>query len=72
MNIDGTNTLACLKPVAESVTNGKIKIYPLPHLRTFNSLFARLSSQAHDEPVFMLVFVCSRGEGSGAGPEQLL
>jgi hypothetical protein len=34
MNIDGTNTLACLKPVAESVTNGKIKIYPLPHLRT--------------------------------------
>jgi len=38
MNIDGTNTLACLKPISESVTGGKIKIYPLPHLRTNHRL----------------------------------
>ncbi len=30
MNIDGTNTLACIKPIAE--VKGDIKIYPLPHL----------------------------------------
>jgi len=30
MNIDGTNTLACTKPIAE--VKGAIKIYPLPHL----------------------------------------
>jgi succinate dehydrogenase / fumarate reductase, iron-sulfur subunit len=30
MNIDGTNTLACTKPIAE--VKGDIKIYPLPHL----------------------------------------
>ncbi len=30
MNIDGTNTLACTKPIAE--VQGDIRIYPLPHL----------------------------------------
>lgn len=30
MNIDGTNTLACIKPIAE--IKGDVKIYPLPHL----------------------------------------
>jgi succinate dehydrogenase / fumarate reductase iron-sulfur subunit len=30
MNIDGTNTLACTKPIAD--VKGDIKIYPLPHL----------------------------------------
>jgi succinate dehydrogenase / fumarate reductase iron-sulfur subunit len=30
MNIDGTNTLACTKPISE--VKGDIKIYPLPHL----------------------------------------
>ncbi|ELR24335.1 succinate dehydrogenase and fumarate reductase ironsulfur protein [Acanthamoeba castellanii str. Neff] len=44
MNIDGTNTLACLKPVAESVTNGKIKIYPLPHLPVVRDLVPDLSN----------------------------
>ncbi|HXP06038.1 MAG TPA: 2Fe-2S iron-sulfur cluster-binding protein, partial [Stellaceae bacterium] len=29
MNIDGTNTLACLKPIEE--IKGDVKIYPLPH-----------------------------------------
>src|SRR5687767_12658799 len=30
MNIDGLNTLACLKPI-EDVT-GDVRIYPLPHM----------------------------------------
>ncbi|HKX55879.1 MAG TPA: succinate dehydrogenase iron-sulfur subunit [Xanthomonadales bacterium] len=30
MNIDGTNTLACTKPIAD--VKGDIRIYPLPHL----------------------------------------
>ena len=30
MNIDGTNTLACTKPISE--VKGDVKIYPLPHL----------------------------------------
>jgi len=30
MNIDGTNTLACTKPISE--IKGDVKIYPLPHL----------------------------------------
>ena len=30
MNIDGTNTLACLKPIDE--VQGTVKVYPLPHL----------------------------------------
>jgi succinate dehydrogenase / fumarate reductase iron-sulfur subunit len=30
MNIDGTNTLACLKPIEE--VKGDVHIYPLPHM----------------------------------------
>ena len=30
MNIDGTNTLACTKPIAD--IRGDVKIYPLPHM----------------------------------------
>jgi succinate dehydrogenase / fumarate reductase iron-sulfur subunit len=30
MNIDGTNTLACTKPIAD--VKGEVTIYPLPHL----------------------------------------
>ncbi len=30
MNIDGINTLACIKPITE--IKGAVKIYPLPHL----------------------------------------
>lgn len=36
MNIDGKNTLACLKPIAEIA--GDIKIYPLPHLPVIKDL----------------------------------
>ncbi|KAF0113702.1 MAG: succinate dehydrogenase iron-sulfur subunit [Rhodospirillaceae bacterium] len=41
MNIDGTNTLACLKPIAD--IKGDVKIYPLPHLPVVKDLVADLS-----------------------------
>ena len=40
MNIDGTNTLACTKPIAE--IQGKVKIYPLPHLEVIRDLIPDL------------------------------
>lgn len=36
MNIDGTNTLACIKPIEE--ISGDAKIYPLPHLQVIKDL----------------------------------
>ncbi|WPX97098.1 succinate dehydrogenase iron-sulfur subunit [Candidatus Bandiella euplotis] len=36
MNIDGTNTLACLKPIDE--VKGDVKIYPLPHMKVIKDL----------------------------------
>ncbi|MGI9371381.1 MAG: succinate dehydrogenase iron-sulfur subunit [Hyphomicrobiales bacterium] len=36
MNIDGTNTLACLKGMDE--VNGPVKIYPLPHMPVVKDL----------------------------------
>ena len=36
MNVDGRNTLACLKPIAEC--NDDVKIYPLPHLPVIKDL----------------------------------
>src|SRR5712671_3035461 len=36
MNIDGTNTLACLKPIDE--VKGDVRIYPLPHLPVIKDL----------------------------------
>ena len=36
MNIDGTNTLACTKPIDE--VSGDIKIYPLPHMNVVKDL----------------------------------
>jgi succinate dehydrogenase / fumarate reductase, iron-sulfur subunit len=36
MNIDGTNTLACIKPIDE--VSGDIKIYPLPHMEVVKDL----------------------------------
>jgi len=36
MNIDGTNTLACLKPIDD--VKGDIKIYPLPHMEVIKDL----------------------------------
>ncbi|MFM9890292.1 MAG: succinate dehydrogenase iron-sulfur subunit [Rickettsiales bacterium] len=36
MNIDGTNTLACTKPIAE--VKGDVNIYPLPHMSVVKDL----------------------------------
>jgi len=41
MNIDGVNTLACLKPMKE--VKGEIKIYPLPHMRVIKDLVPDLT-----------------------------
>ncbi len=36
MNIDGTNTLACLKKIAD--VKGEVNIYPLPHMQVVKDL----------------------------------
>lgn len=41
MNIDGTNTLACLKPVRE--VSGTVKVYPLPHMPVIKDLVPDLN-----------------------------
>ncbi|MEO7177313.1 MAG: 2Fe-2S iron-sulfur cluster-binding protein, partial [Allosphingosinicella sp.] len=41
MNIDGTNTLACIKPIDE--VKGDVKIYPLPHMPVIKDLVPDLT-----------------------------
>ena len=41
MNIDGTNTLACLKSIED--VKGDINIYPLPHMEVVKDLVPDLS-----------------------------
>ena len=41
MNIDGVNTLACLKPTDE--VQGAVKIYPLPHMAVVKDLVPDLT-----------------------------
>jgi succinate dehydrogenase / fumarate reductase iron-sulfur subunit len=41
MNIDGTNTLACIKPIGE--VRDEVGIYPLPHLPVVKDLVPDLS-----------------------------
>jgi succinate dehydrogenase / fumarate reductase, iron-sulfur subunit len=41
MNIDGTNTLACLKPIDD--VDGTVDIYPLPHMPVVKDLVPDLS-----------------------------
>ena len=41
MNIDGTNTLACLKPIED--VKDTVKIYPLPHMAVVKDLVPDLS-----------------------------
>jgi succinate dehydrogenase / fumarate reductase, iron-sulfur subunit len=41
MNIDGTNTLACLKSIDE--VQGEVKIYPLPHMAVVKDLVPDLN-----------------------------
>ncbi len=40
-NIDGTNTLACTKPIAD--IKGNVRIYPLPHMPVVKDLVTDLS-----------------------------
>ena len=40
-NIDGTNTLACTKPIKE--IRGDVKVYPLPHMPVLKDLVPDLS-----------------------------
>jgi len=41
MNIDGTNTLACIKPVEE--VDGAVKVFPLPHMPVVKDLVPDLT-----------------------------
>jgi len=41
MNIDGNNTLACLKPIDE--VKGDVKVYPLPHMPVVKDLVPDVS-----------------------------
>jgi len=41
MNIDGVNTLACLKPI--EAVQGEVKIYPLPHMAVVKDLVPDLT-----------------------------
>ena len=41
MNIDGRNTLACLKPIED--ISGDVKIYPLPHMPVIKDLVPDLT-----------------------------
>ena len=42
MNIDGTNTLACIKPIDD--VKGDVKVYPLPHLPVVKDLVSDLTN----------------------------
>jgi len=44
MNINGTNALACLKPIKESTSGNKVAIYPLPHMPIIKDLVPDLSN----------------------------
>jgi len=41
MNVDGTNTLACIKAIAD--IKGNVKIYPLPHMEVIKDLVPDLT-----------------------------
>jgi succinate dehydrogenase / fumarate reductase, iron-sulfur subunit len=41
MNVDGTNTLACLKPIDDVA--GDVKVYPLPHMPVVKDLVPDLT-----------------------------
>ena len=44
MNIDGTNTLACIKNIPWGSSNPKMKIYPLPHMFVVKDLVPDLTN----------------------------
>src|SRR3546814_13469710 len=44
MNLDGTNTLACPKPIA--AVKGDVKVYPLPHRSVIKDLVHELDRKS--------------------------
>jgi succinate dehydrogenase/fumarate reductase iron-sulfur protein len=44
MNIQGTNTLACLKSINYNTSKNIIKIYPLPHMYIIKDLVPDLTN----------------------------
>jgi len=38
MNVGGANTLACIRKITDCAANGKLKIYPLPHMPVIKDL----------------------------------
>ncbi len=65
MNIDGTNTLACTKPMAS--VRGSIKVYPLPHCSVIKDLVANLDGSyrqlATIEPWLQAATEVGKGKG---------
>ena len=43
MNMDGENGLACLKPIEDVVVDGKVKVYPQPHIPVLRDLVPDMS-----------------------------
>lgn len=72
MNIDGTNTLACTKPLEE--IKGDVKIYPLPHMPVIKDLVPDLSmayAQYHSiQPWMQADSPSSQGKERLQSPEE--
>ena len=72
MNIDGTNTLACLKSISE--VKGEVKIFPLPHMPVVKDLVPDLSNAyrqlASIEPWLKSDSDAPEGEERRQSPEQ--
>ena len=49
MNIDGTNTLACIKPIDE--VKGDVDIYPLPHMDAIKDLIPDMNFYAQHQSI---------------------
>ena len=67
MNIDGVNTLACLKPIEE--VNGEIRIYPLPHMPVVKDLVPDLS-KAYDQLTSIKPWLQRSDENNNANKTQ--
>ena len=72
MNIDGTNTLACLKSIKD--VQGDVKIFPLPHMPVVKDLVPDLSNAyrqlAAIEPWLKADEDAPEGEERHQSPEQ--
>ena len=69
MNIDGVNTLACLKPINE--VKNEINIYPLPHLRVVKDLVPDLS-QAYKQLESIKPWIQKKEEDQNSSKSQEL